>query len=146
MPNFCSSFFFVGGFFYVKKRTTQTQNIRTIFFQKSDFCTDNKFLASLFCHLSVTPLYTKAGCAALSQKYKEDMNILTHSRRKIQFKLLDVKDQPEDKMCAYTSKFRAFQEFLFHSSDRNGEAYTTEYSDMCDDRYRVMLTCALTAE
>ena len=82
--------------------------------------------------------YTKAGCAALSQKYKEDMNILTHSRRKIQFKLLDVKDQTEDKMCAYTRKFRAFQEFLFHSSDRNGEAYTTEYLDMCDDRYRVM--------
>ena len=52
--------------------------------------------------------YTKAGCNALAQRYKEDMGILTNSRRKIQFKLLNVIDQPEDKMCVYTRKFCAF--------------------------------------
>ena len=81
--------------------------------------------------------YTKAGCNALAQRYKEDMGIETNSRRKIQFKLLDVIDQPEDKMCAYTRKFRAFQEFLFHSSDRSGDKYTEEYLDMCDEKYLV---------
>jgi hypothetical protein len=81
--------------------------------------------------------YTKAGCEALSRRYKEDMGIVTNSRRKIQFKLLNVIDQPEDKMCAYTRKFRAFQEFLFHSSDRTGDKYTEEYLDMCDEKYMV---------
>jgi hypothetical protein len=81
--------------------------------------------------------YTKAGCDALSRRYKEDMGIATNSRRKIQFKLLNVIDQPEDKMCAYTRKFRAFQEFLFHSSDRTGDKYTEEYLDMCDEKYLV---------
>ena len=36
----------------------------------------------------------KAGCTALSQKYKEDMNIVTHSRRKVQFKLMEA-GQPD---------------------------------------------------
>ena len=84
--------------------------------------------------------YTKAGCNALSQRYKEDMGIETNSRRKIQFKLLNVIDQPEDKMCAYTRKFRAFQEFLFHSSDRSGDTYTEEHLDMCE-KYMVK-SCA----
>ena len=52
------------------------------------------------------------------------MGIETNLRRKIQFKLLDVIDQPEGKMSAYTRKLRAFQEFLFHSSDRSGDKYT----------------------
>jgi hypothetical protein len=46
---------------------------------------------------------TKAGCNALAQKYRGDMNIITHSRRKDQFKCMDP-GQPEDKMCAYTRK------------------------------------------
>ena len=79
---------------------------------------------------------TKAGCSALAQKYKEDMNIVTHSRRKVQFKLMEA-GQPEDKMCAYTRKWRSFHEFLFVSSDRNGEPYTDEYLEHCDDKYRV---------
>ena len=88
-------------------------------------------------HLGMMAPYTEAGCKALTQKYKEDLVILTHSRRKVQFKLL-VGDQPEDKMCAYTRKWRGFQEFRFHSSDRNGDEYTEEYLDHCDDKYRVM--------
>ena len=79
---------------------------------------------------------TKAACDALSRKYKEDMKILTNSRRKVQFKLL-VGEQPEDKMCAYTRKWRAFQEFRYHSSDRNGDPYTDEYLAHCDDKYKV---------
>ena len=79
---------------------------------------------------------TDAGCKALTQKYKEDLRILTNSRRKVQFKLL-VGEQPEDKMCAYTRKWRAFQEFRYHSSDRNGDPYTDEYLAHCDDKYKV---------
>lgn len=86
---------------------------------------------------------TKAGCNALAQKYKEDMNIVTHSRRKVQFKCMDA-GQPEDKMCAYTRKWRSFHEFLFVSSDRNGDAYTDEYLDHCDDKYRVPRASTIT--
>ena len=82
---------------------------------------------------------TKAGCTAMAQKYKEDMNIVTHSRRKVQFKLMEA-GQPEDKMCAYTRKWRSFHEFLFVSSDRNNAAYTEDYLDHCDDKYRVQFT------
>ena len=82
---------------------------------------------------------TKAGCTAMAQKYKEDMNIVTHSRRKVQFKLMEA-GQPEDKMCAYTRKWRSFHEFLFVSSDRNNEPYTEEYLGHCDDKYRVQFT------
>ena len=40
-------------------------------------------------------------------------------------------------MCAYTRKWRAFQEFRYHSSDRNGDPYTDEYLAHCDDKYKV---------
>ena len=88
-------------------------------------------------HSAINFPSSAAVCKALTQKYAKDLNILTHSRRKVQFKLL-VGAQLEDKMCAYIREWRGFQEFQFCVSDRNGEDYTAECLDFCDDKYRVM--------
>ena len=71
VPNLCSYLFYFFPFFYVKKLTTQTQNISTQFLQNMDFCPTTRFFGASFAHHRMTPLY----CSKTYESFWIDHNL-----------------------------------------------------------------------
>ena len=49
------------------------QNIEKNILVKNNFCTDNKFLASLFAHLRMTPLQQARACKPITRENKSSL-------------------------------------------------------------------------
>ena len=96
---------------------------------------------------------SRQGCYACIKYFKSCLNIVAHMPFKVQFKLRE-QGQTDEKMNAYTRKdkfhlphyflsllIRVFDccrlkpWFLYDSKDPNGDQYTDEYNDYCDDKY-----------
>ena len=77
------------------------------------------------------------GLAALTRLYKEFCGVPTLEGHKVQFKLLDLVGQPEEKMIAYTFKDSGKAHFKFDSSDANGEPLSEDYIKHCQEIYKV---------